>query len=158
MHEQWRNSTCFAQATPSCLGESCRSSYRVRLEHFAQATKTGTTSRLGEVGVVFEQWRPRLGLSETSSRLGERYSPKRGRAESCAFFSTTSRLGEVGVVFEQWRPRLGLSETSSRLGERYSPKRGRAESCAFFSTTSRLGEVGVVFEQWYGSLRRENLA
>jgi len=59
-HEQWRNSACFAQATPSRLGESCRVSW-------------------SGVSLPFSPRRPGISVERLTSRSGERHPPKRGR-------------------------------------------------------------------------------
>jgi len=58
--------------------------------------------------------RPRWGLGETQSRLGESDSPKRDHDESWYHFSAISRPGE-----RCW----ALSDGHSRLSESGSPKR-----------------------------------
>jgi len=65
-HEQWQNSACFAQATPSRLGESCK------------------VSCLG-VGSPFSPRRSGISVERLASRSGERHSPRRGREGTWEF-------------------------------------------------------------------------
>ena len=147
VHEQWRNSTSFARASLSRLGESCRSSFRVLVWVFRSgdqvrswAKRSLTQARLARLSEV----------ARKPGRFERDFSPRRGVLECWATYTLTwarmDRLSEVAMRLDFFllNPRPGeeicvLNDLGSRLGEKSSPKRDEVVQPLLHARSSDLG-------------------